>query len=184
MSIFLSAGHHFAPAKPDPGAIGNNYKENELTRELRGLIANELNYLGAVVILDKDTETLGEYIGRIKPGGGSVVCELHFNASGNVSATGTECIFKAGADLNSRQLAGAISGAVARVCGIVDRGAKDETTSHRGRLGILHTAAGISCLPEICFISNKEDMARYQANKKELAKEIAKILLEYDAKKV
>lgn len=183
MSIFLSAGHHFAPGKPDPGAIGNGYKESELTRELRGLIANEINYLGGLVILDKDTETLGEYIKRIQPGSGSVVCEIHFNASASASASGTECIFKQGADLDNRQLAGAISGAIARICGIMDRGAKDETSSHRGRLAILHTAAGLSCLPEICFISNKEDMAKYQANKRQVARGIAQILVEYDKKR-
>jgi len=84
---------------------------------------------------------------------------------------------------DSIDLARKISNACARICGFTERGAKSEITSQRGRLGILHTAAGIACLPEICFISNTNDMSKYQANKKTLAKEIARILVEFDAKK-
>lgn len=179
--IFLSAGHHFKPGKPDPGAIGNGYHENDLTKELRGLIANEIAYLGGQVIMDRDPETLGEYIARIKPGTGSVVCEIHFNASDSPTANGTECIYRDGADMANVELSRAIASVCAGTCGFTNRGAKSEVTSHRGRLAILHTAAGLSCLPEICFITNKSDIVKYQDNKKVLAKQIAKILVEFDA---
>lgn len=181
--IFLSAGHHFKAGKADPGAVSNGYKENELTRELRDLAVAAILRKGGDVITDKDSETLGEYTSRIKPGSGSVVCEIHFNASANPQATGTESLFKTGADLMSRQLSAEISKMVSGLTGLRDRGAKSEEESARGKLAILRTKAGLSCLPEICFISNKTDMEKYQAAKHEIAECLADILIIYDAKR-
>lgn len=181
--IFLSAGHHFNPGKPDPGAVGNGYHENALTKELRDLIYTEILKRGGSVIMDKDSETLGQYLARIKPGSGSVLCEVHFNASANASATGTETIYRAGGNTDSVSLAKQTAQAVATIMGIPNRGAKDETQSHRGTLAVLHTAAGISVLPEICFISNPNDMAKYQINKQKIAEVFADLLVEFDKKK-
>lgn len=174
--IFLSAGHHNA----DPGAMGNGYKESELTKELRELIFAEIKRLGGNVILDKDFETLSQYIGRIKPGSGSVVCDLHFNASSNNSATGAECLYKNKANEDSISLSKEIAETISKSLGIKNRGAKSESQSARGRLAVLHTNAGISCLPEICFITNKTDMEAYQKKKKQVAACIAHILVAYD----
>lgn len=181
--IYLSAGHHFKAGKADPGAVGNGYKENELTRELRDLTVAAITRKGGDVITDKDSETLGEYVARIKPGSGSVVCEIHFNASANPQATGAESLYKTGADLMSRQLSAEISAMLADLMCIKNRGAKSEEESARGRLAILRTKAGLSCLPEICFISNKSDMESYQAAKHEIAECLADILIIYDAKR-
>lgn len=178
--IYLSAGHHFNPEKADPGAVSGKWKESELTQELRDLTLRELKKRGVSAITDKDYETLGQYISRIKPGSGSVVCEYHFNASDNKSATGTEAIYQRGADRVNRQLASEVSAVVAHLAGIKDRGAKPESESARGRLAILNTNAGISVLPEICFISNEMDMAKYQVAKHQIAESIAEILIKFD----
>lgn len=174
--IFLSAGHF----NQDPGAVGNGYVERDLTIELRGLVLGEIQKLGGSVVLDDDRESLAKYISRIKPGFGSVVCELHFNAAGSASATGAEVLYPQSGSLLSIDLAKELTLAISSTLGIVSRGAKSESESHRGRLAILRTAAGISCLPEICFISSKSDMVAYQNNKKVLAKRIAEILVKYD----
>lgn len=171
--IYLSAGHHFKAPKADPGAVGSGYKEADLTRELRGLVAAYLTRLGASYILDKDSENLDDYLKRIKPGSGSVVCELHFNASANARSTGGEVIHKDGADANARALAGSIALHISETLGIKNRGAKPETVSPHKRLAVLHTVAGISVLPEICFITNAKDIASYQLNKDFLAERIA-----------
>lgn len=177
--IYLSAGHNFKALNPDPGAIGNGYKESELTRELRDMVAAELKSRGFPYILDKDSETLGEYISRIKPGSGSVLCEIHFNAAGP-DATGAEVLVKEGASKHSNELAKEMSAAISDTVGIKNRGAKDESSSHRGRLGILHTLSGIAVLPEICFISNANDVQLYQSKKNQLATSIALLLIKYE----
>ena len=174
--IYLSAGHFFG----DPGAINaTGVKEADLTMELRSLIAAELTKLGASFVLDKDTENLSQYISRIKPGSGSVVCDIHFNA-GQPTANGVETLVKTGANHGENLLAAEINKVLVDVCGLRNRGVKTEADSHRGRLGILHTAAGISVLPEICFISNVSDLGRYQGKKEAVAKGIAAALKKYD----
>ena len=177
--IFLSAGHNKRLTDADPGAVYGNIKEADLTIELRDLIINELQLLQANFITDKDDETLKEYIASIKPGSGSVVVELHFNSSVNI-ATGTEVIIKNEYSKIEKQLATDICNSIATSCGLVNRGVKTEAQSHRGRLGILHTKAGVSVLVEVCFINNKFDMEQYQESKIAIASKIALLLWQYD----
>jgi N-acetylmuramoyl-L-alanine amidase len=181
--IFISAGHHFNPNGADPGACANNVREADLTRELRDLITQELTRIGAKFITDKDHETLSQYMARIKPGAGSVVCEIHFNA-GSEKATGIETLVREGATGTERLCADEINKAGIAACGMYNRGVKSEKDSHRGRLGILHTGAGISVLPEICFITNMDDLIRYRKFKGDLAVRIAALLKKYDDKTV
>jgi len=181
LMIYISAGHHFNPAGADPGAVANGYREADLTRELRDLITEELDRLGVKYITDKDSETLQQYLSRIKPGSGSVLCDLHFNAAGP-SAQGVEVLVRNDADELSRSLAKKMCDMAVTTCGFKNRGVKTEADSHRGRLAVLNTASGISVLPEICFISSKEDLKKYHERKKELAKHYARLLKEYDEK--
>ena len=57
-------------------------------------------------------------------------------------------------------------------------GVKTEAMSARGTLGWMRLN-GQNILLEVCFISNKSDMEKYQANKSILAFKIAKILYDY-----
>jgi N-acetylmuramoyl-L-alanine amidase len=173
--IFLSAGHHLA----DPGASGNGYIERDLAIELRDLIASELRLLGASFILDKDVETLAEYLQRIQTGSGSVVFEVHWNAA-TPSATGTEMFIPDGRRIpDCRPMAQEIASFYASAMRIKSRGVKTASQSNRGKLGIM-AESGIVVLAEVCFISNRDDMAAYQAAKNLIANGTAKILVKYD----
>lgn len=176
--IYLSAGHHNA----DSGAVSGKFVERDLTKEMRGLI--ELNLDQKQVIKDKDFETNSQYQSRIKPGSGSVVFDIHFNA-GPPTATGTECFVnkKDFADKNSLsfKMAEEISKTTAYVLGIKNRGVKSESQSQHPRIGVLNLNSGVSVLWEICFISSVLDMQKYVLLKDRLSKEIALILKKYDA---
>ena len=174
--IYISAGHH----DKDPGAIGNGYKESELNIELRDLIIKELDKMGVKYIKDKDWETNTQYQGRIKPGNGSVLLDIHFNSSSNSSATGVETIVKEGANIDSKNFAKDILNDVVTETKLKSRGVKSEKESHRGKLGILHTKAGISCLLEVGFISNINDIRTYKDSLKTLPKKIATTLKKYE----
>lgn len=171
--IFLSAGHHLN----DSGAVANGFKEADLTIEIRGLITKELDAKGYKYILDRDTETLSQYISRIKPSIGSVICDLHFNASANKTATGVEVLYPDTHKPINKSLAAEMSNELSIALGLRNRGAKAESASARGRLAILRTQAGISLLPELCFITNEADMCKYNLNKDKAAKVIAKYLM-------
>lgn len=177
--IFLSAGHNPKGKNQDPGAVANGKTEAELTVELRGLIAYEITHQNGSVIIDNDSERLAEYIKRIHPGSGSVVCEIHFNA-GTPSATGTESIVRVGAKKQETDLANSINGVIHKHADLNNRGVKIENKTPHKRLGILHTGAGISVLVEICFITNKTDLDKYQKAKKAISRDIAKLLIDYD----
>jgi N-acetylmuramoyl-L-alanine amidase len=174
MAIYLSAGHHLK----DSGAVSNGRKENGETIKLRDAI---LNFIKPEykVFTDNDNETLSQYLNRIKPGNGSVVLEIHFDASGTGKASGTTALHKDNADIMSVRFCKSLTDAASRVLRINNRGAKSEKDSHRGSLAFVHEP-GINGLLEICFIDNKEDMARYDTNFMLLAKNIAAVLMAYD----
>lgn len=179
MSVFISAGHNLYGIKPDPGAIGNGYKEASLTIEFRDLVIKECLKLGLKVIQDKDDERLASYLERIKTGSGSVVVEYHFDASENKTATGTTGLIEAEADRLDRLLAKELTDSTSQVLGIKSRGVITEAESHRGSLGLMREE-GIIVLIELCFISNINDIKAYQKNKNNLAIEHAKIIKKYE----
>lgn len=181
--IFNSAGHNIKLSvrtkKIDPGAIGCEFREADLTVEQRNLVNNELAAAGAKFISDNDNESLGEYLDRIKTGDGSVVLEYHFDAATSSSATGCTAIIGNDADRLDKAFAIEIVNTTSTILGIRNRGVITEGQSHRGSLGLMREQ-GIVALIEIGFITNCTDISKWQAKKKELAKEYAKILIKYE----
>lgn len=184
--IFISAGHHFQQPKPDPGAVathdGKQYKEAELAADLEARVCKILDSKGVKYITDQNDETLAQYIKRIQPGSGSVVCEIHFNAARAVTATGTETLVKTAASTHEWDMAKELSDRTAKILGIANRGVKTEQQSHRGRLAILNTGAGVSALTEVCFITNRNDVVKYLANIDKIAALYADVLVKYENK--
>lgn len=181
--VYLSAGHHTQAKtiRQDPGAVNKHgVKEGDLTIELRNLIARELDLLGIKYITDSDNESLGQYLKRIGTGTGSVVLELHFDSALSPTATGCTGLIEGEADRLDRAFAKELTDANASILGIRNRGVISETESHRGSLGLMRED-GIICLQEICFISNDDDLARYNLKKKELARAFALIIQKYEA---
>jgi N-acetylmuramoyl-L-alanine amidase len=180
--IFLSAGHNSKSntIKKDPGAVNKEgVKEGDLTIEFRDLVLSELNFLGIKPITDTDEESLGQYLKRIKTGGGSVVIEYHFDAASNPSATGCTALVEAEADRMDKAFAKEIVDSTASILGIRNRGTITEAESHRGRLGLMREE-GIICLLELGFITNPNDLQRFHLRKKELAREHARIIKKYE----
>ena len=175
--IFISAGHHLK----DPGAVSGSYIERDLAIELRNLVVANLKKLNAPYITDNDSETLGQYLARIKPGNGSVVLELHWNAAMSLVASGTEVLIADSHNQISKDLANEFASGISNILQIKNRGVKTERESARGRLAFVREA-GATCLIEMCFISNKTDMANYQKSKYLIATFIAKTLIKYEAK--
>lgn len=178
--IFISAGHHSKhPVNPDPGAIGNGYKEGDLTIEFRDLVSRELTARGVSHVKDIDTETLQQYVNRIKTDSGSVVIEFHFDAAAAPSATGTTSLIEVDADRLDKAFAKELADTTALILGIKNRGIKTEADTRHKRLALM-TENGIVCLLELGFITNIDDIKAYQAKKVTLAKAIADILIKYE----
>lgn len=177
--IFNLAGHNPQGIKKDPGAVANGLHEANITVEFRDLVSKNLTKMGASFIVDNDDERLGEVLARIKTGNGSVVLEFHCDAAASASATGTTALIEAEADRLDRAFAKELVDVTSEVLGIKNRGVKSETESHRGSLGLMREE-GIICLLELFFLTNKQDIKLYDANKEKLAMRIAGILIKYD----
>lgn len=183
MAIYAFAGHHLK----DPGAVYGNRKENQYTMKIRNRVVEFLKEKGITAKVDRDSDTLSQTISRIKPGSGSVLVEFHLDSSGEPEegkerATGTSAFYSDNANKNSKELAKEFVDTTSKILGIKNRGALSEKKSNRGRLAILHTAAGIAVLVEVGFINNDEDMKALDDPKKfdELCKAYADLLEKAD----
>lgn len=159
--IYNSAGHH----NNDPGAVathgGIKYQENKLMIEFRDLINKRLDAKGYKYIKDDDKETLSQYLGKIKPGSGSVICEGHLNSFTSSKATGIEVVIANNHSKEDKALAAMIATGLNRITGLALRngntGVITEKQSARGSLGIMKKP-GIVILIEYGFISNPSDL--------------------------
>lgn len=182
--VFLSAGHSNKPGR-DRGAQGNGYIEGELSVEFRNILKNELINLGLTPTLDKDNSILSESISYFKnlTNKDSIVIDIHWNAA-TPSATGVEVLIPSNDTEFERVLAKEISDCISNTLSIPLRGnykgykgVRSESESHHGRLGWMRLN-GENILIEVCFISNKDDMKKYQENKYTLIRKIAKIIFD------
>ncbi|SAI58889.1 N-acetylmuramoyl-L-alanine amidase LytC precursor [Bordetella ansorpii] len=165
-TIIITAGH----SNTDPGAVGNGATEAAVVTEFRNLLAASLRARGVEPITDGQGAVnlpLRDAIRLITPG--AVAVEFHCNA-GPASATGVETLSQD----RHMALGRALTGAVSAVLGIRDRGAKPEGSGQHQRLGFVQ-AGGI--ILELFFISNADDLARYQESKEALADRIADVLI-------
>lgn len=93
---------------------------------------------------------------------------VHFN-SASASATGTECLY-----YDAKSLSAKMSAAMAKALDVSDRGPKE-----RKELYFLRNTNKTAILLEVCFVSNKNDTAKYKANFERLCQAIAKTIADY-----
>lgn len=93
---------------------------------------------------------------------------VHFN-SASASATGTECLY-----YDAKSLSAKMSAAMAKALDVRDRGPKERT-----ELYFLRNTTKPAILLEVCFVSNKDDVAKYKANFERLCQAIAKTIADY-----
>lgn len=183
--LFVSSGHSTIAGR-DRGASGNGFIEGVEAAKFRTLLVQELRTLGKTPIIDVDDSVLSQTLAffRNKTTNTCIVLDIHFN-SGPATATGTETLIPSENTEFERNLAKALSDTMSTTMGIPLRGnhrglrgVKTELESHHGKLGWMRLT-GENVLIELCFISNSEDMRKYQASKEKLAKEMAQILYKF-----
>lgn len=165
MKILLISGH----GATDSGAVGNGYKEADLTRELVNMIAVRLRDFATVTVYNQARNAFVDCkYGIFNARGYDYVLEVHFNAS-NGSGHGTECYvttLEKGIGVEQKIMKNmgkyfrlrdndSIFDGVKRTNFLVIK-----TCKKRGMSG---------ALLEVCFIDNKNDMTVYQANKNRIA---------------
>lgn len=174
MNILILNGH----GAGDSGALGNGYKEADLTRELADLVVSKLNTYAKVYRYPRDrnaykdikngvfTKYLPIAFDKI-----DYAFEIHFNAfDGN--AKGTEIyITKLEKGYSVEQ---AIVNNIASI-GFSNRGVK---RSDFLVIKTLKNKGVSSALLETCFIDNANDMKTYQEHKNDIAQAIVNGIVE------
>lgn len=166
MKILLMNGHGGNPY--DSGAVGNGYKEAELTRELADLVETRLKKYATVkrypkernAYADVQNGTFTTYV----PGGINNIdyaFEIHFNAGGG---TGTEIYITTKEE--GHTVEDAIVKNIANAIGVKNRGTKVTDFS------VIATCKyyGVSsALLETLFIDSASDMKLWASNKDKIA---------------
>lgn len=164
--MFLSAGH----STVDPGAVGFKRLEADIAEEFRNVLSFCLTDIGVEHRVDgrgMENKPLREAIAEARKH--KTALEFHCNASDKPSATGVEILC---AD-KDKALAAKLCAAISSSLGIVNRGVKPENSGQHHRLGFVQ-AGGM--IVELFFISNKNDLAKYDAFKWKAARAVAQVL--------
>ena len=172
MRFMISAGHSLKCE----GACGNGYREHVEATKVMNKVAYYLKQLGATVVTFEDTYSknqatnLTKIANKHNATNRDYDVSIHFNSAGDPNATGAEVLYHSGTEM--KNLSAKVSKAIADTLGIKNRGAKQ-----RSELYFLRKTSKPAILLEICFISNKNDMAKYKANFDDMCKAIAYALM-------
>lgn len=182
MNICISIGHgKSAKGGYDSGALGGNYQEFKIAREIGKYIgevfkgydctADVINYDATLYLTDR--------IAHVNKHGYDLAMEIHLNASGG---TGSEVYYKH-KSASGKKLAGAISKSIANTFGIRDRGAKVKINPSNGTdyFGFVRSCKCESLLIETVFIDTASDRKHVEtaAGQKQCAEAIVKAIANF-----
>ena len=182
MNICISIGHgKSAKGGYDSGALGGNYQEFKIAREIGKYIGEIFKgYACTADVINYDaTLYLTERIAHVNKHGYDLAMEIHLNASGG---TGSEVYYKH-KSASGKKLAGAISKSIANTFGIRDRGAKVKINPSNGTdyFGFVRSCKCESLLIETVFIDTASDRKHVEtaAGQRQCAEAIVKAIADF-----
>lgn len=182
MKICISIGHgKSARGGYDSGALGGNYQEFKIGREIGKYIGEIFKgYDCKADVINYDaTLYLTERIAHVNKHGYDLAMEIHLNAAGG---TGSEVYYKHKSS-TGKKLAGTISKSIANTFGIRDRGAKVKINPSNGTdyFGFVRSCKCESLLIETVFIDTASDRKHVEtaAGQKQCAEAIVKAIAEF-----
>lgn len=182
MKICISIGHgKSARGGYDSGALGGNYQEFKIGREIGKYIGEIFKgYACTADVINYDaTLYLTDRIAHVNKHGYDLAMEIHLNAAGG---TGSEVYYKH-KSATGKKLAGAISKSIANTFGIRDRGAKVKINPSNGTdyFGFVRSCKCESLLIETVFIDTASDRKHVEtaAGQRQCAEAIVKAVANF-----
>lgn len=182
MNICISIGHgKSAKGGYDSGALGGNYQEFKIAREIGKYIGEVFKgYACNADVINYDaTLYLTDRIAHVNKHGYDLAMEIHLNASGG---TGSEVYYKH-QSATGKKLAAAISKSIANTFGIRDRGAKVKINPANGTdyFGFVRSCKCESLLIETVFIDTASDRKHVEtaAGQRQCAEAIVKAIADF-----
>lgn len=140
--------------------------EDDVTRQARTWAVAYAKACGHTVTTDSDNMSLSQRINASTSDHVGIL-EWHANLLVTGQAHGTEVWYSQYDSGRGERIANAMAD-VAPKYGFTDRGAKDSSTNHYGRLGILDTPKPTAILVELFFLDNTQDVSNWKKNGKGL----------------
>lgn len=182
MNICISIGHgKSAKGGYDSGALGGNYQEFKIGREIGKYIGEIFKgYACTADVINYDaTLYLTERIAHVNKHGYDLAIEIHLNAAGG---TGSEVYYKH-KSATGKKLAAAISKSIANTFGLRDRGAKVKINPSNGTdyFGFVRSCKCESLLIETVFIDTASDRKHVEtaAGQRQCAEAIVKAVANF-----
>ena len=182
MNICISIGHgKSAKGGYDSGALGGNYQEFKIAREIGKYIGEAFKgYACTADVINYDaTLYLTDRIAHVNKHGYDLAMEIHLNASGG---TGSEVYYKH-KSATGKKLAAAISKSIASTFGIRDRGARVKINPANGTdyFGFVRSCKCESLLIETVFIDTASDRKHVEtaAGQRQCAEAIVKAIADF-----
>lgn len=182
MNICISIGHgKSAKGGYDSGALGGNYQEFKIGREIGKYIGEIFKgYACTADVINYDaTLYLTDRIAHVNKHGYDLAIEIHLNAAGG---TGSEVYYKHKSS-TGKKLAAAISKSIANTFGIRDRGAKVKINPANGTdyFGFVRSCKCESLLIETVFIDTASDRKHVEtaAGQKQCAEAIVSAIANF-----
>ena len=175
--VFLIAGHN------GHGTGANGFiDEGKETIILRDFIAYNLKNMGIVAVKDDNLTPLTRVVQwlRNQISKKDICIDIHFNASTNPNANGSEVFVPTKNTSDEVALADMLRESLSKV--FKDRGVSLESKSYHGKIAMLSGFDCCNVLLEICFVSNRADVENYFEKREFIAYEIALDILEFTRK--
>lgn len=168
MALWIDTGHGFGNRKPgvnDPGAVGNGAKEAEVVREIAAAALPLLQASGVDVRMapDGNITTVRIPWQRKTLTKSDTFIALHMDSAGSSTATGCT-VFYPSDKTYLRIDAELLVTAYATGTGLRNRGAKPDSATAVGRVGVLHASEAAAFLIELGYMGNKGDIEAVRSN--------------------
>ena len=181
MMIIINPGHS-QNGNPDPGAVGNGFKEAIEARTIADLVKVKFDKLNTGIelkVLQQNRGTtsnsqLNNLVTDINNTNADLLLSIHLNSSTNSSAKGIETIYSF-VSKKGNIFARCIQNALTEIPDKLDRDVKSD---QRG-LAVLKRTKMPACLTEVGFISNKEEANWIHNNSNLIAEKLVKGIINY-----
>ena len=173
--IILTAGHRGAGT----GANGFLDEGKEAIR-FRNALVERLKQKAIYPITDNDNEKLGALIKRLNTyGRNCIAMDFHFNASPKNTAHGCEVLVYEKTSYQNRLRAEQVCQTIEKCSFIYNRGVKDHDEGQHERLAYLQDLNCPSMIVELCFVTNVDDVDKYQKNFDELVFDMSELIFSW-----
>lgn len=168
MKILVSAGHTLTGKGTGAEGFINESQEN---RALSKLIVEYLKKLGHEADyheVNSGSDYINQQANKANSKNYDLVVQIHFNASDDASANGTEVIYRSS---KGKVYAQKVQDKLKTE--FTDRKIKHDINDLKRDLGWLRLTKPVAILIETCFVTNKNDANKYTSNRSKIAKLIA-----------